>query len=148
VGFLNDLSSRLEQYGYALVVKLHPETYQATWLPAPENIGYVRDHDVGPLIQEAHACLGFDSTLMIPAIIAHPTMLFELCESTLATDAREFGVATVVSGLECSDEQLCALLDAKPRPVEKLERFTRRLAHSADGNATKRLANALRGPVP
>jgi hypothetical protein len=146
--FLNDLSVRLEQRGYELVVKLHPETYGATWLPSPNNIRYVGDHDVGLLIQEAHACLGFDSTLMIPAIIARPTLIFELCDSTLATDAREFGVTTVVRGLECSDEQLAALLDAKERPARQLERFTRRLAHSADGNATKRLANALRGPLP
>jgi hypothetical protein len=146
VRFLNDLSLRLEQQGYALIVKLHPETYGATWLPSPGNIRYVRDHDVGPLIQEAHACLGFDSTLMIPAIIARPTMLFELHESILTTGAREFGVATVVRGLECSNGQLSALLDATERSAEQLEKFTQRLAHSADGNATERLANALSAP--
>jgi len=147
IGFLNDLSERLEQRGYPLVVKLHPETYRAAWLPASRNIRYVRDHDVGPLIQEAHACFGFDSTLVIPAIIARPTMLFELCESTLTTSARELGVATVVRGLKCSDERLSALLDAKERSIEKLERFTVCFAHCADGNATKRLGNALREPV-
>jgi hypothetical protein len=147
VRFLNDLSVRLERQGYPLVVKLHPETYGATWLPSPGNIRYVRDHDVGPLIQEAHACLGFDSTLVIPAIIARPTMLFELCESNLTINAREFKVAIVVRGLECSDDQLSALLDAKERSAKQLERFTLWFAHSADGNATKRLANALREPV-
>jgi hypothetical protein len=147
VRFLNDLCLRLEQRGYPLIVKLHPETYGATWLPSPENITYVRDHDVGPLIQEAHACLGFDSTLVIPAIIARPTMLFELYESNLTTNAGEFGVATVVRGLECSDEQLDALLDAKERSSEQIERFAECFAHSADGNATKRLAIALREPL-
>jgi hypothetical protein len=147
VRFLNDLSLRLEQRGHPLIVKLHPETYGATWLPSPGNIRYVRDHDVGPLIQEAHACLGFDSTLVIPAIITRPTMLFELCESNLTTNAREFKVAIVVRGLDCSNEQLSALLDAKERSTEQLERFTQCFAHSADGNATKRLANALREPV-
>ena len=144
VRFLNGLSLRLEQRGYPLVVKLHPETYTAGWLPSPNNVRYVRDDDIGPLIQEAHACLGFDSTLVIPAIIARPTMLFELSESKLTTSACEFGVATVVQGLECSNEELSALLDAKERSTEQLERFTQCFAHSADGNATKRLANALR----
>jgi hypothetical protein len=128
-------------------VKLHPETYGAAWLPSHPNIQYVRDHDIGPLIRRAHACLGFDSTLVIPAIIARPTMLFELGESTLTCDARESGLAIVVRGLECSDDQLGALLDAKDRPAEELERFIRRFAHSADGNATTRLADALRETV-
>jgi len=147
VRFLNDLSLRLEQRGYPLIVKLHPETYGATWLPSSGNVKYVRDHDIGPLIQEAHACLGFDSTLVIPAIIARPTMLFELCATNLTTNAREFEVAIVVRGLECSNEQLSALLDAKERSAEQLEKFTQCFAHSADGNATKRLANALREPA-
>jgi hypothetical protein len=147
VRFLKELSERLERRGYPLVVKLHPETYGAAWLPASRNTTYIRDHDVGPLIQEARACLGFDSTLVIPAIIARPTMLFELCESTLTASARELGVATVVQGLECSEKQLDALLDARERPAEQLERFTLCLAHSADGNATNRLADALRKPV-
>jgi hypothetical protein len=145
--FLNDLSQRLEQRGYRLIVKLHPETYEASWLPSPPNTRYVRDHNIGPLIQEAHVCLGFDSTLMIPAIIARPTMLFELCDSSLTTHARECGVATVVRGLECSSKQLSALLDAKERSAEQLERFTQRFALSADGNATHRLAEALSRPV-
>lgn len=145
--FLGDLAMRLERRGYELIVKLHPETYEATWLPSARNIRYVKDHELGSLIQEADACLGFDSTLVIPAIIARPTMLFELRESSLTTAARELGVATVVRGLECSDEQLSVLLDAKERLAEQLSRFTQRFAHSADGNATKRLANALRGSV-
>jgi hypothetical protein len=147
VRFLKDLSLRLAERGYPLVVKLHPETYEATWLPSLENIEYVRDHDIGSLIQEAHACAGFDSTLMIPAIIARPTMLFELGESTLTTDARDSEVAIVVRGLECSNEELDTLLDAKERSAEQLETFTRCFAHSADGNATARLANALREPL-
>ncbi len=147
VRFLDDLSQRFQQRGYRLVVKLHPETYEATWLPSPGNITYVRDQDVGALIQKAQACLGFDSTLVIPAIITRPTLLFELCESTLATNAREWGVATVVRGLECSNEEIDALIETKERPTEQLERFTQCFAHSADGNATERLAKALRGPV-
>ena len=36
--FFTDLSVRLEQRGYPLMVKLHPETYGATWLPsAPKH---------------------------------------------------------------------------------------------------------------
>ena len=144
VRFLKDLSLRLAERRYSLAVKLHPETYESSWLPSLDNIEYVRDHDIGSLIQEAHACVGFDSTLMIPAIIARPTMLFELSESSLASKAREFCVATVVRGLECSNEELDTLLEAKERSAEQLERFTRFFAHSADGNATKRLADALR----
>lgn len=146
--FFTDLSLRLGRRGHSLVVKLHPETYDASWLPALENTTYVRDHDVAPLIEEARACIGFDSTLVIPAIIARPTMLFELSESTLMTSARELGVAIVIHGLECSDEHLDALLDGEERPAEQLGKFTQRFAHSADGNATRRLADALRGPVP
>jgi hypothetical protein len=72
-------------------------------------------------------------------------MLFELCESTLTSDARKLGVAMVVRGLEASNEALSALLEGKERSAEQLDGFTHRFAHSADGSATKRLADALRG---
>ena len=141
--FLTDLSQRLRDRGYPLIVKLHPETYEADWLPDNAGIEYIRDGDVGSLIQGARACIGFDSTLVIPAVIARPTMLFELSESTLITGARELGVAIVVGGLECSDRELDALLESEERPPESLREFTKRFAHSADGFATRRLARAL-----
>ena len=143
--FLRELADSLAERGYKLVVKLHPETYDADWLP-PE-IEYVRDHDVGQLIEEAHACVGFDSTLTIPAVIARPALLFELCESTLTADARALGVATVLRGLEWKSEHLDTLLDKQERSPEQIDRFTRRFAHVADGNATKRLGDALRHPA-
>ena len=144
VRFLADLSRRLQERGYPLVVKLHPETYEASWLPMGLGIQYVRNADIGPLIQDARACIGFDSTLVIPAIIARPTMLFELSASTLMASARELGVAIVVRGLECSDEELDALLESEERTAEPIEKFTTLFAHSADGHATQRLARALK----
>jgi len=143
IRFLTDISLRLRERGYPLVVKLHPETYEASWLPDGAGIQYVRDTDIGSLIQDARACMGFDSTLVIPAVIARPTMLFELSESTLMSGARELGVAIVVRGLECSDGELDALLDCEDRPPEPVREFTMRFAHSADGYATRRLGCAL-----
>lgn len=142
--FLEELAARLAERGCRLVVKLHPETFAATWLPAADNLEYVRDEAVGPLIQQARACLGFDSTLTIPAVIARPTMLFAEVESGLTKKARELGVATVVKGVDYSDAQLDAVLDAKERSPVLLERFTTSFAHSADGNATQRLAAELK----
>lgn len=143
VRFLVDLAERLEDRGRSLVVKLHPETYDATWLPSHPNLRYVRDAEMGQLIHDAQACIGFDSTLVIPAIIARPTLLFELRESSLLTGARELGVATVVRGLRCSREQLDGLLAATPRAGDQIERFIQSFAHSADGHATQRLATVL-----
>ena len=145
--FLESLSRRLQQRGHLLTVKLHPETYQATWLPSHPNTKYVRDQDVGELIDETLVCLGFDSTMMIPAIIQRPTMLFELRASKLFVAARELGVATVIGGLECSDEQLDSLLAAKQPPAERIEAFVQRFAYATDGLATRRLAGALRDVV-
>ena len=87
--------------------------------------------------------MGFDSTLVIPAIIARPTMLFELSESTLMNSARELGVAIVVRGLECSDIELDDLLEGQERPPEPVREFTKRFAYSADGFATRRFARVL-----
>lgn len=146
VRFLEGLSSRLALRGRRLVVKLHPETYEANWLPHHPNTTYVRDADVAALISRADACVGFDSTLVIPAIIARPTMLLDLCESTLTREARRLGVATVVPGFEYTDEQLDSVLEATSRPTPNLDAFTRSFAHAADGRATERLAAAIREP--
>ncbi len=146
VRFLQDLAERLQERGYRLTVKLHPETYDATWLPDHPNTRYVRDDEVGPLIERSAACLGFDSTLVIPAIIARPTMLFELSGSTLTDEAEELGVAIVVNALECTDGQLSALLEQPKRSLDEVQRFAERFAHATDGRATERLGDALRLP--
>ncbi len=143
--FLEDLSRRLQERGYGLTVKLHPETYDADWLPDHPNTRYVRDHEMGSLIERSTACVGFDSTLVIPAIIARPTMLFELSGSTLTAEAQELGVAIVATGLECTDEQLSNLLDRPERSPDQIRRFALRFAHATDGLATERLGDALRG---
>jgi len=73
-----------------LFIKLHPESYDADWLPQHHNIKYIKQVDnLNQLIQSAKGCFGFYSTLVIPAAYWCPTVLFEIQYSGLQSKLKE-----------------------------------------------------------
>jgi len=80
-----------------LLIKLHPESYLAEWLPENENIIYVKQiENLNQLIQSAKGCFGFYSTLIIPAVYWRPTVLFKVQYSGLQSKLREICGAQIL----------------------------------------------------
>jgi hypothetical protein len=142
--FLRSLDRIAQAEQRPLRVKLHPENYEAAWLPELQAGVYLKDVDLVQELDAATVCVGFDSTLLIPAVWLRPTILVELRPSLLAAVARETGAATVLRSLGEIDGSTLekarrSFPDSEPRRAE----FSRRLATATSGTAVETLGSVL-----
>jgi hypothetical protein len=143
-GFLRSLDVLAEGMDRQLRVKLHPETYTAAWLPVLRAGVYLRDADLIRELEGASACVGFDSTLLIPAVWLRPTVMVALRPSVLASVASETGAALVVSSVDgVSNEVLTEALARHGAAEAKRAEFSRRLATTTNGTAVEALGRIL-----
>jgi hypothetical protein len=144
IGFLRSLDMLAERMGRPLRVKLHPETYGAGWLPPLRAGIYLRDADLIRELEVASVCVGFDSTLLIPAVWLRPTVMVALRPSVLASVANETGAALVVSHVDgVNDEVLTEALARHGAAEAKRAEFSRRLATTTTGTAVEALGRIL-----
>jgi hypothetical protein len=144
-GFLRSLDVLAEGMDRQLRVKLHPETYTAAWLPVLRAGVYLRDADLIRELEGASVCVGFDSTLLIPAVWLRPTVMVALRPSVLASVASETGAALVVSSVDgVSNEVLTEALARHGAAEAKRAEFSRRLATTTNGTAVEALGRILR----
>jgi hypothetical protein len=142
--FLTELGLAAAESGRALRVKLHPENYAAGWLPDIAGCTYLRDVNVAEELSSAGVCIGFDSTLMIPAVFLRPAILLRLRSYRIVDLASDLHAALVLESIR--DFGADALKQAELTFVQTSEarhEFVRRLAYSADGRAVERLAETL-----
>ena len=147
VAFLRSLDQAAGALGRPLRVKLHPETYQAGWLPNLAHGTYLRDADLVAEFETAAICVGFDSTLMIPAVWLRPTVLIRLRPYSVIDIAAETGAAVVASSMEAVDAELlesARLLFCDS--TEGRKAYSRRLAFKTDGHAIDRLRSVIDDP--
>jgi hypothetical protein len=147
VAFLRELDAAASASGSSLRVKLHPETYGATWLPDLEPGVYLRDADLVREFNDASVCIGFDSTLLIPAVWLRPTILVRHRPSRIVDLASETGAAMVVlPNHQIRPSYLIAAKAHHPRSDAERKAYIERLAFRADGRAIERLADVLSDP--
>jgi hypothetical protein len=84
VRFYHKLNDFCLAHQSKLYIKLHPESYGSTWLPAHDNIVYLKKTEkLNTYIQSAEGCFGFYSTMVIPAVYWKKTILFNVYYSAL-----------------------------------------------------------------
>jgi hypothetical protein len=147
IAFLQALDVVVASMGRQLRVKLHPETYRAEWLPDLVNGAYLRDANLVEEFTRAAICVGFDSTLMVPAVWLRPTVLVRLRPSRIIDVAAATRSACVVDSIEDIDGEV--LDSARVRFAQtnhERQAFVRRLAYRPDGRANERLREVLTAP--
>jgi|GEM_PF-1740997 len=93
--------------GAKLYIKLHPESYNSTWLPNDSNIRYIRHtENFNRIVQSAIGCFGFYSTMIIPAIYWTPTILFKINYSGLQDVIKRLGMATFLDFWSFNEEDI------------------------------------------
>lgn len=101
---INDIKNHYEKLlNYArsneavLKIKLHPENYNASWIPDLQGLEFIRDYSNLPeLIASAKGCFGYFSTLMLPAIFLNDCVLFKVSENEFQKDVSSLGLATLL----------------------------------------------------
>jgi hypothetical protein len=147
IEFLESLSSTATALGRQLRIKLHPETYRAEWLPALPDVVYLRDVDLTNELSAAAMCVGFDSTLVIPAVWFRPTVLIGLRAARIGDLAHDLEAAVVLRSVDLGREHFEEAQRLFERSLPQRREFVRRLAYQSDGRAVERLGEALAAPT-
>jgi hypothetical protein len=142
--FLLTLDAIAAQLQLPLRIKLHPETFHDSWLPRLQVGEYLQDASVVQELSSAAVCVGFDSTLLIPAVWLRPTVLIQLRPSAVCELARTTGAAVVLDALEDIDVQSLQLSRRHFREnASGRADFIRRVAVNPSGKAQEALVRIL-----
>ena len=140
VRFYEKVARFAHRQGCSLKIKLHPETYKATWLPDIEGVEYVRDvQQVEQLILQASACVGFYSTLIIPAIYFKPSLLFEHMPHSFYDFIKEHHVCPVVDYYNFNENDLVMSNEKGNRN----NAFVHSFVPFSDGRSLQRLRDSV-----
>ena len=134
---LNEFCKRSEAQLY---IKLHPESYNSTWLPKDENIVYLKNvSNFNDYIQSAIGCFGFYSTMIIPAIYWKPTVLFKIFYSGLQEKIEETDAA------KCYDFRTFEVDQINFNNARKgSDNFVSTFFYQPDGKSLERMKNVLK----
>lgn len=108
---INEFHFKLNNYALQLnkklVIKLHPDNYESTWLGLHPNIIYKRDSNIASLIKFSIGVFGGLSTLLIPALVTRPCCLFQLNEKyTIHKFIREINYCPVLDLFSFTEQDI------------------------------------------
>lgn len=126
-----------------LVVKLHPENYESTWLVKHSNIIYAKELPVANLMHFAQGVFGSTSTLMLPAVYNKPCFLLLIHNSGFQKKVRELGLARGADYLNFTQDEIVFKTN-DDKNVESLEEFEKKYLFKADGKSVERLREILK----
>lgn len=146
-GFIGRLADAGAALGLPVVVKLHPESFEDAWLPQRQDLIYLRDVDIAEPLRAAAVVVGFDSSLVVPALPARPTVLVRLYPHPLPDLAETLGAAVVLDGLDALDEtSLSRAIALFQDNADARTSFVQQFSEHVDGRATRRLREVLTEP--
>lgn len=140
---LRRLADDLAIDGWRLRVKLHPGSYADTWPDTITTIDVVREADLAELLQSASFVVGFDSSLMVPALRHRPGVFVDVAGETgwLVSVARDAGVPVLAGYAELTAQNIlnAAALDDEAARL----RFVTDVTAVTDGASLARIAEEL-----
>jgi hypothetical protein len=141
---LRRLAAQLAVDGWRLRVKLHPGSYGDTWPDTITTIDVVREADLTELLRSAAFVVGFDSSLMVPALRHRPGAFVGVAGETgwLVPAARDAGVPVLSGYAELTAQHV--LSAAARDDAAARRRFVGDVLAVADGTSLTRVAEELR----
>lgn len=149
-GLLSRLAAELHRHDWRLTVKLHPDSYADGWALDGPGLRYVREADLAGLIADAEVVLGFESTLLLPALHHRPGVLLTL--DAQPESSRWFGELAVRCGAvprlhrlgDIGIEDVVAAACPSADTAAGRARFVAELLGPSDGRSGERLERAVR----
>ncbi len=139
--FYSNVARWCESQGAKLKVKLHPYNYKSTFYESVTNVEFVKEANNFDLLGQAIGVLGFFSSLMVPALLYRPTILFDMGDGNqFQADAQQWGLAEVVPF--APDPELPQSIMEKNQ--DGLKEFTAKYLYKTDGLSVERLAEFLK----
>lgn len=145
--FYEELADYAFDQGLKLKVKLHPYSFSYLELyPVHENIEYIEQHDsLSQLIMESSKVTGFYSTLILPAILLKPTILFQITDDLdFVEDLKSYGVVNVLPVSFKRETLNQSFIEIEDRDFESLSKFKFDFFYNIDGKSISRLSDKLK----
>ena len=140
--FYQKLADFADKQSAKLKIKLHPYSYNSTFLIRHSNIEYLKDADMVPLIMNSEGVFGFNSTLTLPAIYYNRCCLFKIWdESNYQNEIEKLKLAQVLDYHSFTEESINFDL-IKPNQ-QAIEQFVKMYFYKVDGKAIVRLRDIL-----
>ncbi|HEY0354919.1 MAG TPA: polysialyltransferase family glycosyltransferase [Flavisolibacter sp.] len=139
-GFYEKLNTYCRSVNCRLKIKLHPESYKSTWLFSDDNIDYIQDANMVPLIKNAKGVFGTTSTLMLPAIFFKPCFLLLIHDSSFQKDMLEMGLA---NGADFFEFRPADIIFKKEVNSQHKHKFVYSYLFKTDGQSVERLRQIL-----
>lgn len=139
IKFYHKLNAFCKRQKARLYIKLHPESYNSTWLPNDENIKYLRrTPNFNEVIQSAKGCFGFYSTMIVPAAYWSNIILFRLFYSGLQEKLVKLNSVSILDFWTFKDSDILFKERFEISPDLIADFF-----YSSDGKSLERIMNVL-----
>lgn len=138
---IEKVANTAKSRGVELVVKLHPMEYELE-LPEIKNVRWEKDvTNIGELIINSEACLGFYSALMLAVIPFKKTIVFDLGNSYFTNEWAEMGVVKKLNFYNFNDNEL----NFDNFAVSDIDRgkYIHQFVSFVDGKCTNRLKDLI-----
>lgn len=141
---MNAFYSKLNEFCISknakLYIKLHPESYNSTFMLQHENIKYFKDIQLEPLIRSSEGCFGSFSNILLPALLIKKCILFKSISSKTQDDIVDMGMADLLDFKGFSINQI-DFSHVKDNSNE--DEFVRKYFYLNDGMSIERLSKIL-----
>ena len=140
--FYTKLANYASSQSAKLKVKLHPYSYDSTFLQSHPNIEYLKDVDMVELVLKSKGTFGFNSTLTLPAIYFGKCCLFRIWEqSDYQDEIKRLKIAQVLDYHTFTAESIS--FDKIKKEPKFIKLFVEKYFYKADGKTTHRLKEIL-----
>lgn len=142
ITYQRKLNDYAKSKGNKLIIKLHPYSYDNDFYLQDDNIVYIKDADIPPLIHKAQGIFGTSSTLLIPSVFVNKCVIFNIWEfSEFEEDCEKWGL---IQKLDFHNFDIAEInFDTFTKTDENLQKMIRKYMYKIDGKATQRLKEAL-----
>ncbi len=145
---VNEFYLKLNQFALKhnarLKIKLHPYSYESDFFVLHENIDYIRDAEIVPLLMRSTIVFGFFSSLILPALYFKKCCIFQIWEeSDFQKSVAELDLAVVFNYFNFTAQDLQSVIKWD-KNIEKLNKLVDRYFLKMDGKTLERIANKFK----
>jgi hypothetical protein len=145
---LERLAADLHGIGWSLTVKLHPDSFGDAWPVDRPGLRYARNEEMRRLIGEAAVVIGFNSTLVVPALHHRPGALLTIAGFPRRLQDRAAALGAVRAPLPLervrADDIILSAADADATAAGRAA-LVEEMLGPPDGRGLDRVEAALRG---
>lgn len=143
VKLYNKINELAKNKNLKLKIKLHPFNYNSEWIPEINNVEFIKVCDINSLIKNASYCIGFYSTLLIPALYLIPTSVLTTYKNSFIDFLKSNELCFLYDMYNIDDIQI----EFKPVLADKCTPFLENYINLSEISSIERIKLALKSII-